>query len=45
MQSWRVHLKQDGALAACESPKMGLTYKLSDFTEDKLLSEFAAEAA
>ena len=41
MQSWRLHLKAGGALVACESPKNGLTFSLSDFLADKRLSPLA----
>jgi hypothetical protein len=44
-QSWRIHLKRDGALAVCEAPKMGVDFKLSDFAVDKRLSDFAAKVA
>jgi hypothetical protein len=43
LQSWRIHLKHDGALAVCEAPKAGITFKLSSFAADKRLSGFAAK--
>jgi hypothetical protein len=44
-QTWHILLKQDGALATCEAPKMGADFRLSDFTSDKRLSDFASQRA
>jgi hypothetical protein len=36
-QTWRIHLREDGALAKCEAPNMGMGFALADFAADARL--------
>lgn len=36
-QTWRIHLRADGALAKCEAPVTGIAFTLADFAADTRL--------
>lgn len=36
-QTWRIHLRKDGALAKCEAPQMGISFSVTDFAADSRL--------
>jgi hypothetical protein len=41
-QTWRIHFREDGALAKCEAPEIGISFAVTDFAVDSRLQKKAA---
>lgn len=40
-QTWRIHFREDGVLAKCEMPEMGISFAVADFASDSRIKRAA----